>query len=415
MLILTPTSFTVASATASGATLDWARSGNGQQLAEHGTCAASLLPADDDVVLVLPPHAVSWHRATLPRVANARLRAVLDGVLEEHLLSDSAELHFALEPGGRSGQTVWIAACHRAWLKDWLQVLEDTGRPVSRIVPSIWPHLASSRSVASPTVHWAHHQAGRPWLASASALGVVCTPLQPGSTGVAALVMPIPGDAETPDGATQWLAEPAAAAEAEQLLGQRFELVAQPAWLLRCAQSEWNLAQFDLSLSSTARRGQRLRQTLRQWRSAPAWRPARWGLAALLVVQLIGLNAAAWQEQRVLAAKQQALGQTLQRSFPQVTLVLDAPLQMQRELTRLQRASGTLAHGDLEAMLGVLGQATDDPAAALSSIDFSSAEGRFTMTPGSEDALPTLQQTLQRSGWQAQLQDTELTLRPATP
>lgn len=415
MLILTPTSFSVASATASGATLDWARSGNGQQLAEHGTCAASLLPTDDDVVLVLPPHAVSWHRATLPRVANARLRAVLDGVLEEHLLSDSAELHFALEPGGRSGQTVWIAACHKAWLKGWLQVLEDTGRPVSRIVPSIWPHLASSRSVASPTVHWAHHQAGRPWLASASALGVVCTPLQPGSAGVAALVMPIPGDAETPDGATQWLAEPAAAAEAEQLLGQRFELVAQPAWLLRCAQSEWNLAQFDLSLSSTARRGQRLRQTLRQWRSAPAWRPARWGLAALLVVQLIGLNAAAWQERRVLAAKQQALGQTLQRSFPQVTLVLDAPLQMQRELTRLQRASGTLAHGDLEAMLGVLGQATDDPAAALSSIDFSSAEGRFTMTPGSEDALPTLQQTLQRSGWQAQLQDTELTLRPATP
>ena len=415
MLILTPTSFSVASATASGATLDWARSGNGQQLAEHGTCAASLLPADDDVVLVLPPHAVSWHRATLPRVANARLRAVLDGVLEEHLLSDSAELHFALEPGGRSGQTVWIAACHKAWLKGWLQVLEDTGRPVSRIVPSIWPHLASSRSVASPTVHWAHHQAGRPWLASASALGVVCTPLQPGSAGVAALVMPIPRDAETPDGATQWLAEPAAAAEAEQLLGQRFELVAQPVWLLRCAQSEWNLAQFDLSLSSTARRGQRLRQTLRQWRSAPAWRPARWGLAALLVVQLIGLNAAAWQERRVLAAKQQALGQTLQRSFPQVTLVLDAPLQMQRELTRLQRASGTLAHGDLEAMLGVLGQATDDPAAALSSIDFSSAEGRFTMTPGSEVALPTLQQTLQRSGWQAQLQDTELTLRPATP
>ncbi|MCY1559779.1 hypothetical protein D9M68_968480 [compost metagenome] len=66
-------------------------------------------------------------------------------------------------------------------------------------------------------------------------------------------------------------------------------------------------------------------------------------------------------------------------------------------------------------MLGVLGQATDDPAAALSSIDFSSEEGRFTVTPDSEDALPTLQQTLQRNGWQAQLKDTELTLRPATP
>jgi general secretion pathway protein L len=415
VLILTPTSFSVTSATASGAALDWARSGNGQQLTEHGTCAAALLPADDDVVLVLPPHAVSWHRATLPRIANARLRAVLDGVLEEHLLSDSADLHFALEPGGRAGQTVWVAACHKAWLKAWLQVLEDAGRPVSRIVPSIWPHLASARHPSAATVHWAHHQAGRPWLASASALGVVCTPLQPGSAGAAALVLPTPGDTETPDGDTQWLAEPAAAAEAEQLLGQRFELVALPAWLLRCAQSEWNLAQFDLSLSSTARRGQRLRQTLRQWRSAPAWRPARWGLAALLVVQLVGLNTAAWQERRVLAAKQQALGQTLQRSFPQVTLVLDAPLQMRRELARLQQASGTLSHGDLEAMLGVLGQATDAPSTALSRIDFSNREGRFTVTPDNEDSLTALQQTLQRSGWQAQRQDTELTLRPANP
>ncbi|MDZ4175494.1 MAG: type II secretion system protein GspL, partial [Hydrogenophaga sp.] len=140
-----------------------------------------------------------------------------------------------------------------------------------------------------------------------------------------------------------------------------------------------------------------------------------WGLAALLVVQLVGLNTAAWQERRVLAAKQQALGQTLQRSFPQVTLVLDAPLQMRRELARLQQASGTLSHGDLEAMLGVLGQATDAPSTALSRIDFSNREGRFTVTPDNEDSLTALQQTLQRSGWQAQRQDTELTLRPANP
>lgn len=415
MLILTPASFSVTGAAAPGATLDWARSVNGQQLAEHGTAPLSLLPADDDVVLVLPPHAVSWHRATLPRVANAKLRAVLDGVLEEHLLSDSAELHFALEPGGRAGQTVWVAACHKARLQAWLQVLEEAGHPVSRIVPSIWPQRATSRDTLPATVHWAHHEAGRPWLASAGALGVVCTPLQPGSAAAAALLTPIPGETDAAEGPVQWLAEPAAAGEAEQLLGQRFELLPLPDWLLRCAQSEWNLAQFDLSLSSAARRGQRLRQTLRQWRSAPAWRPARWGLAALLAVQLVGLNAAAWQERSSLAAKQQALGETLQRSFPDVKLVLDAPLQMQRELSRLQQASGTLSHGDLEAMLGALGQSADGPSAALSKLEYSNAEGRFTLTPDSEEALNELQQALQRSGWQALIQDTELTLRPAIP
>ncbi|MCY1548374.1 hypothetical protein D9M68_844780 [compost metagenome] len=88
---------------------------------------------------------------------------------------------------------------------------------------------------------------------------------------------------------------------------------------------------------------------------------------------------------------------------------------MQRELARLQQASGILSHGDLEAMLGVLGQATEDPSTTLSRIDFSNREGRFTVVPDSEVSLTTLEQTLQRSGWQAQRQNTELTLRPANP
>ena len=61
--------------------------------------------------------------------------------------------------------------------------------------------------------------------------------------------------------------------------------------------------------------------------------------------QLLGLNAAAWHERSLLAAKQESVQQTLQGSFPQVTLVLDAPVQMQRELARLQQASGALTPG----------------------------------------------------------------------
>lgn len=426
MLILTPSDFSVAPASGPTAVLDWASSADGQVVLDHGHCAASLLPRDDDVVLVLPPRAVSWHRLTLPKVPSTKLRAVLDGLLEDRLLSDTAELHYAMEPGGRSGQTVWVAACHKAWLQSWLQALEAAGRPVSRIAPALWPLPATAQTTpdhpASPSLHWAHDEGNQVWLASASPLGVTCTPLREGSHsspdgsafGDPALAAGEPPAAWAPHpDTTRWLADPAVAALAERSLDQRFELVPRHSWLLQCAQSDWNLAQFDLSLSSGARRGQRLKQHLRRWRSAPAWRPARWGLAALVVVQLVGLNAAAWSENSAIEAKQQAMRQVMQQGFPQVALVLDAPLQMRRELTRLQQASGTLSAGDLETMLGALAQAAPGGTAVPTTIGYTPGEGRFGGWRASEDQVRALQQRLEQSGWRARFDGTDLTLQPA--
>ena len=392
MLILTPSDLSLASADGPTAQLSWVRSGDGQQSLEHGRCAASLLPAEAEVVLALPVRALSWHRLAVPKVAASRLRAVLDGLLEERLLSDTTELHFALEPGARAGQTLWVAACDKAWLRSWLQALEAAGRPVSRIVPMLWPTVDA--------VHWAHDSGGHAWLASASAEGVRCLPL-------AAM-----GADRTAADATdaQWLADPAVAAQAEQALDRRLAPVPLHNWLLRAAQSDWNLAQFDLSLSSGARRGQRLRQALRQFRTAPAWRPARWGLAALLVAQLLGLNVAAWQERSSLDAKRQAVRQTLQQTFPNVTLVLDAPLQMQRELAQLQQAGGQLSGRDLEAMLSALG--SSGPGTAAQRLVYSPGELRLQAP---EDQLRAQAQALQGGAWNAQIDGQALRLRPNTP
>jgi general secretion pathway protein L len=369
------------------------RSGDGQQALDHGLCAASLLPADAEVVLVLPVRALSWHALDVPRVAASRLRSVLDGLLEERLLGETAELHFAIEPGGRSGQRLWVAACDKAWLRSWLQALEAAARPVTRIVPALWPSAGEQMPV-----HWAHAEGDAPWLTSASAQGVRSLPL-PAAASLLRAAAPAPA---------QWLADPGVATQAEQLLDQRFEPLPQPAWLLRCAQSGWNLAQFDFSLSGGARRGQRLRQALRQFRSAPAWRPARWGAAALLLAHLAGLNANAWQERRSLDAKRQVVQQTLQQTFPQVTLVLDAPRQMQREVERLQQGSGQLGPRDLETMLGALGASGAGAQAQ-----------RLRYQPG-ELQLDTpdaarLAAALDRTTWRAQAEGATLRLQPTAP
>lgn len=394
MLILTPSDPLLAPADGPTAALSWVRSGDGRHIMEHGACAASLLPLETEVVLVLPVRTLSWHRLTLPKVATSRLRAVLDGLLEERVLADTTHLHFALEPGARSGQTLWVAVCDKAWLRSWLQALEAAGRPVTRIVPAMAPV-----AVGQEAIHWAHDHAGSVWLASASGHGVQCLPQTSAETSTA-----------DQDATTRWLADPAVVAQAEQVLDRRLEPVSPAAWLLRCAQGDWNLAQFDLSLSSGARRGQRLRQTLRQWRSAAVWRPARWGLAALLVVHLVGLNVAAWHERRSLAAKQLAVRQTLQQTFPQVTLVLDAPLQMQRELARLQQAGGQLAARDLEAMLSALGQSGEP--LAIQRLTYSAGE---LQVQGAEEPMRALAQALPADRWQAQAEGSNLRLRPHSP
>ena len=430
MLILTPTNFSLAAATPTSG-LDWVRSPNGVVAAEHGSSAPSLLPVDSDVVLMLPPRAVSWHRVSLPKVAPGRLRAALDGLLEDRLLNDPAELHFALEPGSRPGQTLWVAACDKAWLKSWLLALEAAGRPVSRIVPTLWP--TSAGGGRDETVHWAHDEGDRVWLATANPLGVRCVPLREngsstfgtfgttstfgdsafGGLGPAADRtddhLPVDSDPAT----TRWFADPSITALAEQVCNQHFDLMPLPAWLLRCAQSDWNLAQFDLSLSTGARRGQRLRQSLRQWRSAPAWRPARWGLVALLLSLVGGINALAWMEQRSLADKQLASAQLLKSAFPEVTVVLDAPAQMRRELVRLQQASGTLSAEDLEAMLGGLAQLS--VGAAPGGIDFVPGETRLGGWPLPPEQLQSMAQELNQRGWQVSLDGETLLVRPKAP
>ena len=91
----------------------FAFSTDGSTLAQQGTAALPLLPRADHVVLVLAEADVSWHRVDIPRAPAARLRAALQGVMEEALLEDDEQLHFALAQGSQAGQPGWVAVTHR--------------------------------------------------------------------------------------------------------------------------------------------------------------------------------------------------------------------------------------------------------------------------------------------------------------
>ncbi|MCY1562393.1 hypothetical protein D9M68_997810 [compost metagenome] len=91
--------------------------------------------------------------------------------------------------------------------------------------------------------------------------------------------------------------------------------------------------------------------------------------------------------------------------------MLDAPLQMQRELASLLQAKGALSGGDLEALLGALAQSSTGAPIAPRSIEFTPGEARFAAWSAPEEQLRQLQQTLERNGWRAALDGNVLTLR----
>lgn len=311
----------------------------------HGSAALALLPRADSLVLLVPAAALSWHSVRLPPVPSGRLRAALDGLLEEQLLDEPAQVALALASGRLANGQALVAAFDKAWMRAMLEFFEQAGRPVGRVLPEFAPPTDPAAGVRWHVTGTA--QEAR--LTMVQPLGVLSLPL----AGAAVLL----GNrsAARPDDAV-W-ADPAVAGLAEQTFGGAVQVHATAQRLCDAALGDWELAQFDLALSGGGRLARRWRQQLSHLLRSPSWRAARWGAAALLLAQLIGLNAWAWRLDAAVRGKQQQLRDTLTQTFPEIRTVVDAPLQMQRQFAILRQASGALAPDDMESMLAAVGAA----------------------------------------------------------
>ena len=319
---------------------------DGHQVVRSGVGAASLLSAYAGEVLALIPHTrLSWLSVQFPPGSHgARLGAVLAGLLEDRVLDDVTDLHCVVDPASadvpRSGGVALVATCSKSWLREVLAPLQATGLVVQRLVPEL-----SARAQPLLCVMGTPEQSQ----------SVLCH-----SQGVTLL----------PPNVAQWKAFPAFTAYAS-LSAAQAPLVAEPAMVERveqflqrrpvmqnaaqravvAAQSDWDLAQGEWAQGRSQRF---LRLAQHAWQTllhAPAWRIVRIGLASLLVLQVVGLNAMAWREQRALDQQKAQLSQILTTAFPSVHLVIDAPLQMQREVDALQRNAGRITSTDFEPML----------------------------------------------------------------
>ena len=343
--------------------------------ASHGPLA-SLPRNSKHTIALVPPQRLSWHRLVLPknslnkpllgkRIDGPRLRQVLDGMLEDQLLDEPQRMHLALEPGAREGVPVWVCACDAGWLQDALVLLETVGIRPQRICPEFVP--ASIQT--PPTWNWVHD-------------GQEVWAVHTGLDGVTAWPVPDHADAAylahiglDPGGETLLVAEPALAAPLQTLCAGTVQQQSSGARMQAAARSGWNLAQFDF-----APRSRSARQLQAAWDGLwqlPTLRPLRWSLLALLLVNLGGLQWSAWQAQTAMQTQRAAIAQVLTQTFPQVRVVVDAPMQMERQVQSLMAQSGAVSAHDFEAMAKALG-AVLPPGTVPATLDFAPGELRAT-------------------------------------
>jgi len=360
-------------------------------LSEH--VAPNILPSqvvgalDKEVWAVVPASALSWHCLTLPSGLHKqknRLLPVLQALLEEHVLDEPESLHIALQPDWQAGSQVWVVTCQKAWLQAHLNHLQSMGHHVHRIVPEWAPAPLTANENLKAWVSGVPEDA---WLWVSHSQGAWRLPLQAGiqwwAEQLNALALQEASKSQAFNGLVL-KAEPAVANLAQKSLQTLQSLVAAPmsenlqSWrvvatpaterFVQAANSAWDLAQFDFAAHGSARWRQSLQRAWQQFAHEKAWRPVRWSLAILIAVQWLGLNAVAWQLNDKVKAQREQQRNILTQTFPNVPVV-DASLQMNRELERLQRQAGSLNAKDLETMLQAIGTALPT-GQSINSLDF---------------------------------------------
>ena len=397
------------------ALLDYVLTADNGTVSGHACVPLALLPVSSNrstrVVVVVPAQALCWHQVTLPKGSlpkgfmpergEARLRTILEGLLEDLLLDDPTRLHLAIQPQASPDAPVWVAACDRIWLKAWLQALAQTGHTVSQIVPEFSPEPQDDSLYVLGDVDHALLAGRLPqsacWLLVPLSVDALALHGEPANTGTL----------------RQVVAEPATAALAESLFKRPVLLQQRAQRLLQAADSTWDLAQFDLRNAERDRRWAGVVQWFFSLLRAPKWRAARLTLVAALLCNLVGLNAWGWREQANLQAKRQAVRSLLTGTFPKIPVVVDAPVQMAREVATLQRQSGAPQASDLDAMLASISAVTP-VGSALTAIDYVAQELRIKGLQLSSEDQSRMILALKQQGLTLTLDGTQWVIRSAT-
>lgn len=177
-------------------------------------------------------------------------------------------------------------------------------------------------------------------------------------------------------------------------------------WLAQAAASKWNVLQGDF--------GPKARSAKLSGAIADLWqrgllKPALWALVALIGVSVLGVNAKAWQLKQQITERKEQQKALLKRAAPKLDVVVDAPVQLKRELNALRSSTGQPNVNDVEAMLSAL-NSTVGAGGVWQRVEGKPGELAVSLQQAPD---PNAVQALKSRGYQAQMDAGSLRLRSA--
>ncbi|MBN8766431.1 MAG: type II secretion system protein GspL [Thiobacillus sp.] len=375
------------------AALPWCRLGARGELLGAGLAPLAELPRSEACELVLPAEAVLLTRASLPRGSKQKLRQLLPYAIEDRLVAEPDAVHAATGPAPVAGQTA-LAVIDKAWLARLLACFNGAGlRP-----RSAWPETLLP---ALPADGWVMVWDGRGgFLRSGEHAGMS---LDGGSS------------TEPPAALALRVAEARAAAALPQRLLLRLRDGTPPpdveAWSRALGVAvELGTEWAPLRHPDIVRGGIDLLQgafapvgvTHGDW---SAWRLPLI-LAGLIALLQIGATTTEWW---LLSREKQTLQATMEKhfraAFPDARVVVDAPLQMQRNLAELRGAAGQMSPTDFLPLLARTAAALDAGSRnGLRAIHYEAGQLRLDLPVTDRAAAEQLLQRLADAGLSSQLQ-----------
>jgi general secretion pathway protein L len=309
--------------------LKYALRANTGELQRSGVAAPAELPRADQVEIIVPASLVLFTEVKLPPVRGQKLRQLLPFAVEEKILSDPDQVQVATGLRDADGFTR-VAIVDRAWLDGVCDRLRLLGfRPERGYAETCLPELEPQ----AWTLIWDGHEG---YVRTAQGAGLALDGM---------------GD----DGVPFALRRAVQEAKDKQRLPEKIILRATDAaarvpdlalWTTQLGVSvvpgqdwEWaprflnttnaiNLLQGDYSPSSSLRE------------LVPQLRPILLLTGLIIGAQVLATGADWWRLNREKKALTTDMDKAFRAAFPDAKVVVDAPLQMQRNLAELRRASG---------------------------------------------------------------------------
>ena len=299
------------------------------------------------VILLVAASDVTLLRLRVPPLSPARLKAALPNLVEEHLISNSADC--ILVAGAPEDGMRTVAVVQRAWLETIAKALADDDVRSAIAVPAQLC-LSSHPDAACAIVDWRADQlAVTLRLSPHEGLGIALAPSSSPDEvidAITAVARDAPLTLHVPD---DLLGEYRSAMQTAPDLARRVTLD-RADW--SCWLQDADKADLDLLSGVDHRHG-----------DGDAWRRWRWPIAlaaGLVAINVVGLYADWWRMKSEADGARSAMLRTFMTTYPKETVILDPAAQMKQKIAADRAAAGQFAPDDFLMLVSALGDAASN-------------------------------------------------------